>query len=84
MYQITELNCPHCEAPVNRSSEVIGKQRPPKPNDICMCAYCANVSFVDNDMNLRKPTAEEEQQLANDPVVSGMRKTILDFLKSQS
>jgi hypothetical protein len=39
----------------------------PSPGDVSLCAQCGAVAMFDADMNLRHPTSDEHQRLANDP-----------------
>lgn len=54
--------CPKCKQNIDVAKSVEGGHEP-KPNEIVLCAYCAQILIYRSDMQLRSATSEEVNHL---------------------
>ena len=57
-HQIAPSTCPYCEKLLDGASGIDHK-RVPKPDDLTVCIYCAQILRFDAHMMLRKVTPHE-------------------------
>lgn len=70
-----EAKCPYCDHALACTQDMVLNLRP-RPGDISLCVYCAQVLIVGEDMRPRKPT-DDEQAIANNlPAVHKIKKMI--------
>jgi hypothetical protein len=58
--------CPHCDKQMDRLRSLQDGQGP-SPGDSTICMYCARCSIFCEDLTLRKPTKEEDAEIADTP-----------------
>ena len=82
MSEVTKLDysyCPHCRTKVNAAGS-IDKPATPKPGDINICFYCANINIYDEDLKVRLPTPEEIEEISKDQSVLHIQEKIRQFI----
>lgn len=62
----------HCRVCGDEITGAFGEQKP-IPGCITICSQCGAASVLDENLKLRKPTAEEKRQIDNDPTVRNIR-----------
>ena len=68
-----EHTCPFCLS-LHDATSALGASAKPAPGDLSLCITCCEYSFFDEDLSLRKPTAEEAAKLRNSPLAQRMQK----------
>lgn len=64
--------CPWC-GKKNEVNRGVGHDEPPSPGDVSICFECTQLGVYDDEMRMRKPTAEEAVVLSTDPnVIAGV------------
>jgi len=80
---INEITCPACGHKMDRGTPVPGQSlKVPEPNTLSICIRCTTVSMFDDNMQLRTLTAEESEQVNNDPRLKLVRQTIVKLKKN--
>lgn len=78
-YKLNEENrCPYCDSKVDGATEISG-DKAPKPGDVSICFYCIQFLVFDENLGVKKPSAELEKELNNDKNLSDFR----HFLKNK-
>jgi hypothetical protein len=75
---LPECACPTCGTKVNDATVVFhgASKASPAPGDVTVCIYCAAVSIFDDELCLRRPTPDEQREIARDPRV---QKTVAEI-----
>lgn len=63
-----KVRCPHCRHALTRTQRVNGgdPDEPPTPGSVAVCPFCATTSIFDNNLQLRKPTKQQLEELESD------------------
>ncbi len=59
------MNCPICNHKIDAHSDPYGSAKP-KPGDVTVCLYCANVFVFTEALYLRDPAPEEWEEINRD------------------
>lgn len=60
---IPESKCPHCQKPLNRSTDPDGENTP-SPGDLSICWYCGELAIHGENLELRKLEESELAEIA--------------------
>jgi len=72
--------CSVCGHDLDGATQINGDNKP-KPGDVSICVGCANIAIFDDDLNLRQPDLDEEQELLKDQTIAEAQTKILLYLK---
>lgn len=75
MPYMLEARCPHCDTDITGQSNVTG-MREPRPLDFTICPACALFSIFDDDMDLRRCTEGELEEVAQDPTARRLQQLL--------
>jgi hypothetical protein len=60
--------CPYCGAQMDRASGIIQHEtHQPRPGDVTLCFYCAELNIFDKGLKMRKPTDLETFEIMTAP-----------------
>lgn len=62
-----DYSCRTCGAKNDAVKAVDDLDSPPEPGAVLICVYCASVSVFAEDLTPREPTADEMEELVEDP-----------------
>lgn len=71
--RLDESHCTRCGKKLDGAS---GQGRGPEPGDFTLCIECGAVNVFDDELRLRKPTAEESADALGDDGIKLMREKI--------
>lgn len=72
--------CPHCSATLSGHMAVSADARP-KPGDVSICAYCAEINQYDDTGQLVIPSPELLLELSALPDVARARQIVLQVIR---
>lgn len=71
-YAVKEGCCPYCGKSFNAAANMKNTVRP-RPGDWSVCIACAAVLVFNEDLTVRKPTAQESEQSTTIPQIFKMQ-----------
>lgn len=63
---LSNIKCPSCNGAINIGESITNTEHVPSGGDMTVCAHCAEIAVFTDELTLRKPTAVELLDLAND------------------
>lgn len=78
--EIGEQRCPACGHAVNAAADVGGEQHAPKPGDVSVCIYCAELLVFTED-SLRLPTQGEMADFRRTPRIMRAKAAVISMLR---
>lgn len=73
-----QTDCPSCGSPLDASSHPTDNAARPAKGDGTLCAYCgALLIYADDELHLRRPTAEEVDEAESLPQFQDARRQVL-------
>jgi C4-type Zn-finger protein len=64
--------CPYCDRKLDMATDPYGRDVP-HAGDVSVCRYCYKVAVFTKELNLRKPTQEEDQEFLTDPRITELQ-----------
>jgi hypothetical protein len=68
--------CVECKRAANHAN-LADEVRAPAPGDRTLCLNCGSLNVIDEHLTFRAPTVDEFLEVAKDPDVQRLRRTIL-------
>lgn len=74
-FHVPSSNCPNCGVKQDGALAVTSIHRP-EPGDIMVCIDCSHICIYSDNLTLRDPTDEEMVEIAGNPTIIKMMRTI--------